>query len=195
MGRNRLARRSATTLELELTPPETRWTSGANTPAPATSCERHSSRRASLGNSGQALRSKRGIQPPGCDERRGRRDRGVDKPDRPGLGLDNYIVQAAQFSPSSAFTIETLQKLSNEPTYIKTELNAKVADTVDYEIIVKNTGSTSLKFGALKDSACESISPAGLTRSKPAPKRPSPARTNSRPSSNTATKRRSKATK
>ncbi len=81
----------------------------------------------------------------------------------PGLGLDNYIVQAAQFSPSSAFTIETLQKLSNEPTYIKTELNAKVADTVDYEIIVKNTGSTSLKFGALKDSACESISPAGLT--------------------------------
>ena len=81
----------------------------------------------------------------------------------PGLGLDNYVVQAAQFSPSSAFTIETLQKLSNEPTYTKTELNGKVADTVDYEIVVKNAGSTSLKFGALKDSACESISPAGPT--------------------------------
>ncbi len=81
----------------------------------------------------------------------------------PGLGLDNYIVQAAQFSPSSAFTIEAQQKLSNEPAYTKTELNAKVADTVDYEIIVKNTGSTSLKFGALKDSACEGISPSGPT--------------------------------
>jgi len=81
----------------------------------------------------------------------------------PALGLENYIVQAAQFSPSSTFTIETLQKLSDEPTYTKTELNAKVADTVDYEIIVKNTGSTSLKFGALKDGACEGISPAGAT--------------------------------
>ncbi len=81
----------------------------------------------------------------------------------PGLGLDNYIVQAAQFSPSSAFTIEMLQKLANEPTYTKTELNAKVADTVDYEIIVKNTGSTNVRFGALNDSACEGITPAGPT--------------------------------
>jgi hypothetical protein len=81
-----------------------------------------------------------------------------------GLGLDNYIVQAAQFSPASAFTIETLQKLSNEPTYTRAELNAKVADSVDYEIIVKNTGSTNLKFGTLKDGACESISPTGPTK-------------------------------
>jgi hypothetical protein len=81
----------------------------------------------------------------------------------PGLGLDHYIVQAAEFSPAGAFTIETLQKLSNEPTYTKTELNAKVPDSVDYEIIVKNTGSTNLKFGAPKDAACESISPTGST--------------------------------
>jgi hypothetical protein len=80
-----------------------------------------------------------------------------------GGGFGNYIVQAAQYSPSTAFTIETLQKLSPEPTYTKAELNGEVADTVDYEIIVKNTGSTSLKFGALADSACESTSPAGST--------------------------------
>lgn len=80
-----------------------------------------------------------------------------------GFGYGKFIVQAAQYSPSTAFTIEMLQKLSSEPTYTKTELNSEVGDTVDYEIIVKNTGSTSLEFGALKDSACESISPAGPT--------------------------------
>jgi hypothetical protein len=80
-----------------------------------------------------------------------------------GSGFGKFIAQAAQYSPATAFTIETLQKLSIEPTYTKTELNGEVADTVDYEMIVKNTGSTSLKFGALKDSACESISPAGPT--------------------------------
>ncbi|MGA8352873.1 MAG: choice-of-anchor Q domain-containing protein [Solirubrobacteraceae bacterium] len=80
-----------------------------------------------------------------------------------GFGFGKFVVQAAQYSPSTAFTIETLQKLSNEPTYTKAELNGKVADTVDYKTIVKNTGSTNLQFGALKDSACESISPAGPT--------------------------------
>jgi hypothetical protein len=80
-----------------------------------------------------------------------------------GSGFGKFIVQAAQYSPSTAFTIETLQKLSTEPAYTMTELNAEVADTVDYETIVKNTGSTTLKFGALKDSACESISPTGPT--------------------------------
>ncbi len=80
-----------------------------------------------------------------------------------GFGYGHYIVQAAQYAPSTAFTIETLQKLSAEPTYIRTQLNGEVAETVDYEIIVKNTGSTPLKFGALKDSACEGISPAGPT--------------------------------
>ncbi|MFZ1925148.1 MAG: choice-of-anchor Q domain-containing protein [Solirubrobacteraceae bacterium] len=80
-----------------------------------------------------------------------------------GFGFGKFIVQAAQYSPSTAFTIEMQHKLSTEPTYTKSELNGEVADTVDYEIIVKNTGSTSLKFGALKDNACESISPAGPT--------------------------------
>ncbi len=80
-----------------------------------------------------------------------------------GFGFGKFVVQAAQYSPSTTFAIETLQKLSTEPTYTKTELNGEVADTVDYEIIVKNTGSTSLKFGALKDRACENISPAGPT--------------------------------
>ncbi|MFI4993423.1 MAG: choice-of-anchor Q domain-containing protein [Solirubrobacterales bacterium] len=80
-----------------------------------------------------------------------------------GSGFGKFIVQAAQYSPSTAFTIETQQKLTAEPTYTKTELNGEAGDTVDYEIIVKNTGSTPLKFGALKDSGCESISPAGPT--------------------------------
>jgi hypothetical protein len=80
-----------------------------------------------------------------------------------GFGYGKSIVQAAQYSPSTAYTIETLQKLSTEPTYTKTELNGEVGGTVDYETIVKNTGSRSLKFGALKDSACEGISPAGST--------------------------------
>ncbi len=80
-----------------------------------------------------------------------------------GFGYGHFIVQAAQYSSSTAFTIETLQKLSTESTYTSNELTGEVGDTVDYEVIVKNTGDTSLKFGALKDSGCENISPGGAT--------------------------------
>ena len=80
-----------------------------------------------------------------------------------GFGYGNFIVQAAQYTPSTAFTIEALQKLASEPTYTKGALNAEAGETVDYEIKVKDTGSTTLRFGALKDSGCEHISPAGPT--------------------------------
>jgi hypothetical protein len=80
-----------------------------------------------------------------------------------GFGFGNLIVQASQYAPSKSFTIETSQKLSFEPTYTQADLNGHVGDTVDYEIVVTNTGSTSLRFGALKDASCEGISPAGPT--------------------------------
>jgi hypothetical protein len=79
-----------------------------------------------------------------------------------GGGYGNYIVQAAQYS-NAPFSIEKLQKLSTESTYTSNQLTGEVGDTVDYEIIVKNTGNTSRKFGPLKDSGCENISPSGAT--------------------------------
>ncbi len=63
----------------------------------------------------------------------------------------------------ASFTIETLQRLHGEPSYIKSELTAGVGHTVEYAVIVKNTGTLTLKFAALKDSGCENVSPSGGT--------------------------------
>jgi hypothetical protein len=79
-----------------------------------------------------------------------------------GGGYGNWIVQAAQYS-NAPFSIETLQKLSTEPTYTANELTGEVGDTVDYEIIVKNPGNATQKFVPLKDGGCERISPSGAT--------------------------------
>jgi Regulator of chromosome condensation (RCC1) repeat len=60
---------------------------------------------------------------------------------------------------ASYFTIEMLQRIEGESSYTTSELRAKAGQTVQYEIVVENTGSSTLKFAPLKDKDCEDISP------------------------------------
>ena len=64
-------------------------------------------------------------------------------------------------APKPEFTIEKLQKLTGE--FTKSELTGKLGQTVSYEIVVHNTGNTTLKFESLIDPNCSAISPAGTT--------------------------------
>ena len=58
-----------------------------------------------------------------------------------------------------SFTIEKEQKIEGEAGYRKSKLTAYVGETVDYKLVVKNTGNVSLTFGLLTDGNCEGISP------------------------------------
>ncbi len=62
------------------------------------------------------------------------------------------------------FSIEKLQRISG--SFTKERLSGEIGNVVHYEIIVKNTGNTTLKFGALKDAKCTGIDPAGETTLK-----------------------------
>jgi hypothetical protein len=59
--------------------------------------------------------------------------------------------------PKSEFAIEKFQRLGSSKPYTKERLQAKVGETVEYQVVVKNTGNVSLKFSSFSDSKCESI--------------------------------------
>jgi hypothetical protein len=70
------------------------------------------------------------------------------------------VVSVEPQEPS--FTIEKAQKISGSgKPFTKETLTGKVGENVDYEIIVENTGTTSLTFNPLSDSGCENIEPSG----------------------------------
>jgi lysophospholipase L1-like esterase len=78
---------------------------------------------------------------------------GVKSPSRPSSALRE---------PS--FTIEMFQRIcgsSGDFTY--STLIGAVGQTVEYKIVVKNTGNLALEFGALTVAACENIAPSGAT--------------------------------
>ena len=91
-------------------------------------------------------------------------------PSSAGLGAD---VCGASWSgtpsiipepPAPAFTIEKLQKIvGSGGGFTKEELTGQIGQTVDYELIVKNTGEMLLKFGPLSDAKCSNIQPSGPT--------------------------------
>ena len=58
-----------------------------------------------------------------------------------------------------SFTIEKQQRVKGEAAYTTAELPGKIGQVVEYKIIVKNTGNMKIKFGALKDTGCESMPP------------------------------------
>ena len=61
-----------------------------------------------------------------------------------------------------SFTIEKLQEIEGSGAgFTKSKLTGKVGETVDYEIVVKNTGNVPLKFDKLGDAGCENITPSG----------------------------------
>ena len=113
-----------------------------------------------------------------------------------GTGTKTSNKVTVKIPAKPAYTIEKLQRLAGESAYNKNELSGKFGQKVEYKIVVKNTGNVPLKFAALKDTACENISPSGATEvARTAKKRPSPANTRCRAPAPTPTKPRSKATK
>src|SRR5262249_37544564 len=81
-----------------------------------------------------------------------------------------------------SFTIEKLQKIEgSQGPFTANELEGKDGETVDYQIVVTNTGNTQLTFGPLVDPKCdegtieggpgaEPVQPAGIGGSPPAGK-------------------------
>ena len=78
-----------------------------------------------------------------------------------GTKTSNKVTAKVPSEPS--YTIEKLQRIQGELTYGAGQLTGKLGQTVEYKIVVKNTGNVKLKFGALKDTGCEGISPSGAT--------------------------------
>jgi hypothetical protein len=67
----------------------------------------------------------------------------------------NIVITTVAAEP--AFTIEKAQRVEEHESFTTSPLNAKIGQTVDYEVVVADTGNTSLTFGALSDGKCESI--------------------------------------
>ena len=94
-----------------------------------------------------------------------------------GSGTSNKVEVDVPAEPS--FTIEKLQEIEGSKAgFTKSNLTGKLGQTVDYEIIVKNTGNVTLKFGPLIDANCTTISPSGEETVALAAKRPTCAITN-----------------
>ncbi len=82
-----------------------------------------------------------------------------------GKKTSNKVTAKVPAEPS--YTIEKLQRIEGEGTYVSSAKSGKAGQKVEYKIVVKNTGNLKLKFGALKDSGCEGISPSGTTELEP----------------------------
>ncbi len=81
-----------------------------------------------------------------------------------GTKTSNKVTTKVPAEPS--FTLEKQQRIAGEGSYSTGELNGKLGQTVEYKFIAKNTGNLPLKFGALKDTGCEGITPSGPTELK-----------------------------
>ena len=64
------------------------------------------------------------------------------------------------------FEIHKEQRIAGEGSFTTAKLSSEAGKKVEYQIVVKNTGNTTLKFGALKDAKCSNILPAGETTLK-----------------------------
>ena len=82
-----------------------------------------------------------------------------------GTKTSNKVTVKVTAKPS--FTIEKQQKVAGETSYTTAEKTAEVGQSVNYLVVVKNTGNIGLKFSALKDAGCSSILPSGTTELAP----------------------------
>ena len=95
-----------------------------------------------------------------------------DPPAEDGLPIthsSNTVVVDIPENPE--FTIEKLQRLKGEVNYTVSELKGKIGQTVEYKIVVKNTGNMPLTFTPLEDPNCEGITPSGTTELEPRQRR------------------------
>lgn len=67
-----------------------------------------------------------------------------------------------QCAPKPAFTVEKLQKIDGGGgAYTPTTLTGQVGQTIDYEILVRNSGNVPLTFASLSDPRCDAGTIAG----------------------------------
>jgi hypothetical protein len=58
-------------------------------------------------------------------------------------------------TPEPSFTVEKLQRIGSTSTFTTATLTGAVGSTVEYEVIVKNTGNVGLKFSSFSDPKCD----------------------------------------
>ena len=85
-----------------------------------------------------------------------------------GAGTKTSNKVTVTVAAEAHYTIEKLQRILGEANYTKSEVSGKTGQTVEYEVVVKNTGNVAIKFSALTDTACEGVSPSGTTELGPA---------------------------
>jgi len=74
-----------------------------------------------------------------------------------GTGKKESNEVVVKVPPGPEFTIEKLQRIG-AGIFTKNELTGAIGQTVDYEIIVHNTGVVAIKLSNFKDQKCEGIS-------------------------------------
>jgi uncharacterized repeat protein (TIGR01451 family) len=74
-----------------------------------------------------------------------------------GVETSNEVIVNVKERPAPAFTIEKLQKIAGELSFTKSELTGTIGQTVEYEIVVTNTGNVPLSFSSFSDPHCEGI--------------------------------------
>jgi hypothetical protein len=78
----------------------------------------------------------------------------------PVVHVSNQVVVTV--APEPAFTLEKLQKLASSPGAFTTQpVTGAIGDTVDYEIVVKNTGNVPLTLSGFSDARCDPFTLAG----------------------------------
>jgi hypothetical protein len=59
--------------------------------------------------------------------------------------------------PEKAFTIEKLERVGGKGNFERGPLTGQIGETIEYEIIVKNTGTATLKLTNFSDPVCEGL--------------------------------------
>src|SRR5580658_3827758 len=78
------------------------------------------------------------------------------------LGLFATSASAWQSKPEPPFSIEKVQEIQGSGAgFTRSELTGKIGQTVDYQIIVRNTGNTPLKLTEFSDAHCDAGTLAG----------------------------------
>jgi hypothetical protein len=67
----------------------------------------------------------------------------------------NTVVVNGPVTPEPALTIEKLQRIEGAGEYTTSALSGKAGQTVDYKMVVKNTGNTSLTLSNFTDEHCD----------------------------------------
>ena len=79
----------------------------------------------------------------------------------------NFTIIPPQAMEKPAFAIEKLQEIQGGAGYVTGPLNGKLGQTVDYEIVVRNTGPVAETFAEFHDAHCDPGTIAGGPGSSP----------------------------